>query len=333
MHTIQINNGKIEFSVDSNDSLLKILEGHNIFLPSACGGRGVCGRCRLRIPNINIPFSAAEEKHLSDEEKKDYWRLACQVSVDQDLKVEVPENLLPVKKFKGKLIHKHSLTHDTDEIRINLTDPTTIEFEAGQYIQIYSGRYQQRESVMRAYSIASSPSSNHHIDLVIRRVPEGICTTWVFDHLHEGDIIEFTGPYGESSLRNSDLPIILIAGGSGMAPVRSILQEMKEKDVQRKTIYIFGAKTQDELFYIDELRQLEQEMSNFRFIPALSDEPKESNWKGERGLVTEVAKRHFPDTSKMEAYLCGSPGMIQACIDILTANGMSIEKICYDKFE
>jgi len=332
MHTIQINSKEIEFSVETEDSLLKILEGHNIFLPSACSGRGVCGRCRLRVLNTNNPFSDAEEKHLSDEEKKNHWRLACQVPVDRNLEIEIPEHLLPIKKFKGRLIRKHQLTHDIDEIRIALSEPATIEFEAGQYIQLYSDRYQQRDSVMRAYSIASPPSDNPHIDLVIRRVPEGICTTWVFDHLQEGDSIEFTGPYGESCLSNSDAPIVFIAGGSGMAPVWSILQEMKETGSQREATYIFGAATQDDLFYIDKMKRLEQEMPNFSFIPALSAEPKESDWKGERGLVTEVAARRFPDMSKMEAYLCGSPEMIHACINTLTTAGMSQEKICYDKF-
>ena len=185
---------------------------------------------------------------------------------------------------------------------------------------------------MRGYSISSLPSDNQHLELIIRRVPDGICTTWVFDHLKEGDEVFFSGPYGFFHLSDTQAPIICIAGGSGMAPIWSIVRDMKEKGIARPATYFFGALTQRDLFFMDEFKKLEQECPWFHFVPSLSKEPADSNWTGERGLITAVVARHFPDTSQHEAYLCGSPGMIDASIKTLVQNGMPEQNVFYDKF-
>ena len=185
---------------------------------------------------------------------------------------------------------------------------------------------------MRAYSISSVPSDTGHVEFMIRKVPNGICTTWVFEHLREGDEVNLSGPYGEFHLRPTEAPIIFIAGGSGMAPIWSMLRTMKEQGSTRKAQYFFGAQTQRDLFLVDELHALEKDLPGFSFIPALSNEPEESDWSGDTGLITDVVARHVPDASLHEAYLCGSPGMINACINVLTKAGMPEEKVFYDKF-
>jgi Na+-transporting NADH:ubiquinone oxidoreductase subunit F len=185
---------------------------------------------------------------------------------------------------------------------------------------------------MRAYSVSSVPSKRNSIELIIRLVPEGICTTWVFNHLAVGQAVRFSGPYGEFRLSQTDAPCIFIAGGSGMAPIRSILLDMKESGTSRVSSFFFGALTRGDLIYMDEMNALAEELPWFTFIPALSKEPADSAWQGERGLITEVVGRHFPDTSKHEAYLCGSPGMVNGCIQILTKNGMPENKMFFDKF-
>jgi Na+-transporting NADH:ubiquinone oxidoreductase subunit F len=217
-------------------------------------------------------------------------------------------------------------------VRFELLEPGDITFTAGQYMQLESPEYKGHDSVMRAYSLSSVPSDNSHVELIIRLVPDGICTTWVFEHFQEDDEAFMSGPYGDFKLSDTDAPIIFIAGGSGMAPIWSILRDMKEKGIDRKATYFFGALTQKDLFYVDELRELEKEMPNFKFVPALSNEPEDSDWEGERGLITEVVDRHFEDTSEHEGYLCGSPGMIDASVEVLTGNGMPETRVYYDKF-
>lgn len=329
---IDVNTGRKVLEVDGGSSLLSSLAEHEIFIPSACGGRGTCAYCKLQVLEGGGMIGPVEEPYLSPKERKDNVRLACQVKVRKDLRVAIPEELFSVRRFRARVEHKKPLTHDTVELRLELIEPDTINFEAGQYVQLESPEYKGHDSVMRAYSIASRPSDTHHLELVVRLVPDGICTLWVFELLKAGSELELSGPYGFFHLAETQAPIICIAGGSGMAPIWSIVRDMKEKGLTRPTTYFFGALTQQDLFYMDELRQLEKDAPWFTFVPALSREPENSGWTGERGLVTEVVNRHFPDTSRHEAYLCGSPGMIDASIIVLKNNGMPEANIFYDKF-
>ncbi len=330
---ISINDGGREFTIQGGSSLLSSLAENDIFIPSACGGRGSCAYCKVRVLEGGGTVSPVEQPYLSPEELKESVRLSCQVKVRSDVRIVIPEELFSVKRFTGVLERKRSLTHDILELRIRLEQPSAIDFTAGQYIQLESPEYKGRDSVIRAYSLSSVPSDTSGIELIVRRVPEGICTTWVFDHLSEGNRVRFSGPYGDFHMSETDAPIIFIAGGSGMAPIWSILRDMKEKNIaHRPASYFFGALTQRDLFYRNELETLSNELDWFTFVPALSKEPEDSDWEGERGLITDVVKRHFPDTSKHEAYLCGSPGMINACLRVLTDGGMPEEQVFYDKF-
>ncbi|RZB35978.1 MAG: Na+-transporting NADH:ubiquinone oxidoreductase subunit F [Desulfobacteraceae bacterium Eth-SRB2] len=329
---LDINAGEKELAVDGGSPLLSALAENSIFIPSACGGRGSCAYCKLKVLEGAGFVGPVEEHHLTPEELETGVRLSCQVKIRNDLKIEIPKELFAVKHFRAKLIEKEMLTYDIAGLRIELIEPQTIDFVAGQYIQLESEEYKGREAVMRAYSISSVPSDNRHIELMIRKVPEGICTTWVFDYLQEGKELYFSGPYGEFQLSETDAPIIFIAGGSGMAPIWSIIQRMVEKGIHRNAVYFFGALSQKDLFYADELNNIADSSEWFKFVPALSQEPEDSNWQGERGLITDVVKRYFPDTSAHEAYLCGSPGMINACISVLTEGGLPEEKIYFDKF-
>jgi len=248
------------------------------------------------------------------------------------MSISVPDEFFSVRKFRAKVAGKRALTHDIIELKMELVEPREIDFTAGQYVQLESRKYKGRESVNRAYSISSLPSEKGFVELMIRRVPEGICTTWVFDHLKEGDEINFSGPYGDFRLTDSGAPAVFIAGGSGMAPIWSILRDMRERGDSRKSAYFFGALTSADLFYTEELKKLESETGTFSYIPALSGEKEGSGWIGERGLITDVVKRILPDLTGYEAYLCGSPGMIDACIKVLTESGIPADRIFYDKF-
>lgn len=330
--TIDINNGQKKLQVNGGASLLSILARESIFIPSACGGRGSCAYCKVIVKSGGGNLSPVEEPYLSPDERKRNTRLSCQVKVRTDISIEIPKEYFLVRKYRGKLISKRQLTHDIYELRIELLEPKEINFIAGQYVQLESKEYKGRESVIRAYSLSSLPSDKNHVELIIRRVPNGICTTWVFDYLKEGQDVGLSGPYGEFKLQPTDSPILFIAGGSGMAPIWSMLRNMRENGIKRKAHYFFGALTQTDLFFLDEMKLLEKDLFDYTFVPALSKEPDGSNWTGERGIITEVVKKHIPDTSKHEAYLCGSPGMIDACIKALSSNGMPVEKIYYDKF-
>ncbi|MGB7567451.1 MAG: 2Fe-2S iron-sulfur cluster binding domain-containing protein [Chitinivibrionales bacterium] len=330
--TVDINDGQRKLSVKNGLSLLAGLGRNDIVLPAACGGNARCGYCKVKLLKGAGPVTVKEEPLLSAEEKADGVRLSCQVPVQSDLSISLPPHILSVKRFTGRLIGKQMLTYDIVRLRIELIRPDALDFTAGQFVQIRSQPYSGKEVVLRNFSIASSPSDRNHVDLMVRRVPAGICTTWIFDHLKEGETVYFSAPYGDFKLSNASAPVLFIAGGSGMAPVWSILNDMKEKGSNRTAWYFFGALTQRDLFLTDELFRLQKELPEFSFVPALSNEPAESGWKGERGLITDVVSRHFPNCSEFEAYMCGSPGMIDACIKVLVKGGMAEHNIFYDKF-
>lgn len=247
--------------------------------------------------------------------------------------ISIPAEMLSVKQFTAKVSSIRDLTYDIKEVSIALNEPGSIDFKAGQFIQLEVPAYELTdEPVYRAYSIASRPSEHNKVELEIRYVPNGICTTYVHKHLKEGDTVTLNGPYGEFHRSETEKEMICIAGGSGMAPVKAILLDMLDKGIDRKVQYFFGARAVRDLFLVDEMKALEQQLPRFRFIPALSEPDPNDDWEGDIGLITEVVAKYITDASDKEAYLCGSPFMIDACIKTLTGLGMPEENIFYDKF-
>ncbi len=330
---IDVNAGRKRLEVRGGDSLLDSLLAQGVFIPSACGGRGTCAYCKVKVLSGGGPVMPTEEPLLSPEELAGGVRISCQLKVRRDLTVEIPEQLLSVREYRGVVERIRDLTHDIKELRIRLLAPETIEFVPGQYVQLRAPAYgDSPEPVYRAYSIASPPGDAGHLELIVRLVPGGICTTWVFRVLREGEEVLFNGPYGEFRLSGSEAPMIWIAGGSGMAPFWSIVRHMKARGIARPCTYYFGAVQKRDLFLLEELNALAQELEWFRFVPALSAPSEEDDWNGETGLITEAVDRGEDDASGKEAYLCGSGGMIDAAVRVLKAKGVPEERIFYDKF-
>jgi Na+-transporting NADH:ubiquinone oxidoreductase subunit F len=185
----------------------------------------------------------------------------------------------------------------------------------------------------RAYSIASPPSEDNLIELIVRLIPSGLCSTYIHEVLDINDQITLTGPFGDFYLReDSERNIICIGGGCGMAPIRSILKHLAERNMPRKVMYFFGARSKKDLFFTEELFTLSRRFPNFKYIPALSEPKPQDNWEGETGLITQVVERIMPENGDTEAYLCGPPPMIDAAIKVLTQKGVEEIYIYYDKF-
>ncbi len=330
--TIDINQGARRLEVRGGSPLLGTLREQGVFIPSACGGKGTCGECKVKVLDGGGPIAPTEEPLLAPEQLQANLRISCQVKVRNDMAIEVPPELFSVREYQAVVERIRDLTHDIKEVRLKLTDPDRIEFTSGQYVQLQAPPYGDNESVYRAYSVASSPDETDHLELIIRLVPGGICTTWVFEHLKEGDKVSLNGPYGTFRLGDSDREMVWIAGGSGMAPFWSMVRHMKAHGLRRKCTYFFGAVRKRDLFLVDELRELDRELDGFTFVPALSGPADEDAWGGETGLITEVVDRHVADGSTMEGYLCGSGGMIDAAVKVLLKKGFAQDRIFYDKF-
>lgn len=329
---VTINKEK-ELTVEGGKPLLSTLMGEKLFIPSACGGRGSCGFCKVKVVSDIGDYLATELPWITEEEKKENIRLSCQIKVKKDLAIQIPEELFNVKEYRTGVERLRDLTYDIKEVTLRLVDPPEISFKAGQYVQFQVPEYElTSESIYRAYSCSSQPSLKDVVELEIRLVPNGICTTYVHQYLKEGEEVIINGPYGDFFLRDSEREIVFIAGGSGMAPIKSILLDMAEKGIDRKATYFFGARTTKDLFLVEEMRALEKRLPRFSFVPALSAPTAEDNWDGESGLITEVLDRRVKRIDNLEAYLCGSPGMIDASVEVLNKKGLSEDLIYYDKF-
>ena len=330
---ITINEDR-KITVEGGKNLLSMLTEEKIFIPSACGGRGTCGLCKLKVLEGAGPLLPTEEPYLDEQERESDVRISCQVKVRNDLKIEIPRELFAVREYICKCTQIIDLTHDIKQFRFKLMELETIDYIPGQYIQLLTPVYEKSsEEVYRAYSISSDPADKSIIELIIRLMPGGICTTYCFEYLSVGDEVKINGPYGDFRLLETEAPIVFIAGGAGMAPIRCMLYHMKNTSNNRKATYYFGANKVQELFLLQRMQAFESELADFRFVPAVAAPEENSNWQGEVGLVTEAVERDLKDVSQCEAYLCGSPGMIDAAIEVLGKLGLSEDRIFFDKFE
>lgn len=335
---VKINiNAKKEVPVQGGNNLLLSLSENKIFLPSACGGRGSCGACKTKVLSDVGPVLPTETPYLTKDEIDDQIRLSCQIKVKSDLQIEIPEELFNIKELFGTVEKIVDLTHDIKEVLIKLEDEN-VQFKSGQYAQLEIPKYDKiKKPTQRAYSISSTPLNDKYIEFIIRLVPGGIVTTYVHNHLKEGERVKVVGPFGDFMISETDATMVWVAGGSGMAPFKSMVYDLIDKKITHRDIwYFFGARTEKDLFYMKELKEVEKKFPNFHFVPALSEPEPGTGWKGSTGLITDVLdefmKNKIDDSKGLEGYLCGSPGMIDACIKVMTANKITEEKIYYDKF-
>jgi len=325
--TITVNKSRT-IKVEGGDTLLSTLNQNKLFVPSACGGKATCGLCKIRVVSGGGEMLPTETVFVTRQEREQGIRLACQVRVQRNIEVTLPESMLAAKEYEGTVSALESLTYDTKLVRFDLGG-TALDFKPGQYVQLLVPGTDQ----FRAYSIASPPSGRNVFELIIRYVSGGLCTGWIHKALAVGDRVRLTGPFGDFFLReDSDREIVAIGGGSGMAPMRSIVMHLAEQGMPRKTTLFFGARTRRDLFYVDVFRDLERKFTNFRYFPALSEPRPEDNWTGDVGFVTQVAARHVNPNGAKEAVLCGPPPMIDAAMRVLPRLGIAAEHIYFDKF-
>lgn len=323
---VNINDEK-ELVVQGGKPLSKSLIHNKILLPTACGGKGTCGYCKLRVTEGGGNVLPLEKSKLTRREIKQKFRLSCQVKVRDDLKIYIPDEYFNIKEYRARVTNSELVTSDIKKLQLELLEPETITFKPGQYVQVHFGV--GKNSEIRAYSISSSPEIKNGIELNIKKVPYGLGSTYLHN-LKVGDYLEISGPYGEFYLKESDARIICVSGGVGLAPLKSIAAYW-EKNCQDRTIeFYYGARTLEDLYDHETFVEYDRKYENFNYYPALS-EPDES-WKGETGFIHNVIKEYLCFTGDKEGYLCGPPVMIDASIKVLLDKGVRIEKIWYDEF-
>ena len=319
-----------EFVVRGGGKLLDALLEERIFIPSACGGQGTCGFCKVLVLAGGGPVLPTELPHLTDDDMRQGARLACQIKIKEDMRLGIRRDFLSVREYRAVVTAARMLTHDTREIRMRLEDPATLDFRAGQYIQVRVP--DGAELVMRAYSLCNPPERNTEAELLVRLIPGGPASTYLH-RVREGEEVVFTGPYGEFVLDpDPAAEIVCVGGGCGMAPMRSIVRYLAAACPDRACRLFFGARSADDLLYRDDLEQLAARMPNLRVVFALSEPRRADDWDGETGFIHEAVERHLASGTKRQAFLCGPAPMIKATRGVLTGKGVSAEDIYADEF-
>ncbi len=332
--SLQIN-ARTPVRVPAGSSLLAALRALGVFVPSACGGHGICGLCRVKVVEGAGAPSPREQALLGDADRAAGLRLACQVPVERDLRIELPEDWFQAREFKAVVLGLRALTPDIREVRLKLVEPPAIEFKAGQYIQLrIPPGGDLRRPAYRAYSIASPPSHPGAIELEVKRVLNGAGSAYVFERLQPGARVLFNGPHGDFVLRPDARDLLFVAGGSGMAPIKAMLLDLLEHPPRRSLRYVFGARTRADLFLLDVMAMLEARLPDFRFIPTVLRPDSGEAWTGATGLVTDTLDALLGEGAerRTDAYLCGSPAMVAACVKHLRTKCFEDDRIFYDKF-
>ena len=212
---------------------------------------------------------------------------------------------------------------------LKLLEPEEIKFFPGQYLDIMVPGTEES----RSFSMANVPGREGHFEFVIKIYPDGLFSEFLAEKVSVGDRLDVEGPFGTFTLRESrSSPLIFVGGGAGLAPVLGLLRSMADRGVEREAVFYYGARGQRDLCFEKELRELEERIPNFRYVPALSEPADGDDWGGEVGLITDVVKRLESSLSGRDAYVCGPPPMVDAAIPVLEALGVPEQNIFYDKF-
>ncbi len=358
--------------VPAGQKLLNALAQTNLFLASACGGQGTCGQCRVRITQGGGEILPTETSIINKKESRLGDRLACQVALKQDMKIEIPAEVFGIKKWVCSVRSNRNVSTFIKELILELPEGEKMDFRAGGYIQIecpphhiyykdidvpdiYRHEWDkanlwQYEStteapVERAYSMANYPSENDIVMLNVRiaspppnkpNVPPGIMSSYIHS-LHAGDQVTISGPFGEFFARDTDAEMIYIGGGAGMAPMRShIFDLLKRLHSKRKISFWYGARSKQEIFYQQEFDQLQEEHDNFEWHVVLSQPRPSDEWLGYTGYVHTVLLREYlnshPTPEDCEYYLCGPPMLTSSVEKMLDDLGVDAENILFDDF-
>lgn len=311
--TVQPSNH--QFQANPDQSILDAALVAGIVLPYSCKS-GACSTCKGKV--ISGEFDAGESpaQILSPEEIEQGITLFCQVHARSDMVIESHEvrmaSDIQIRKLPSRVISMGKLAPDVMSLKLQLPATETFRFYAGQYVEILL-----KDGRRRSYSMANPPHDAAALELHLRHMPGGLFTDHVFGvgatQMKEREILRLEGPFGSFFLReDSDLPIIMLASGTGFAPIKSIVQHMIEKQIHRPVTLYWGGRRPQDLYMMDLAQSWSQSLPGFKFVPVVSNALPEDNWTGRTGLVHQAVMQDFPDMSGYQVYACGAPIVVDS---------------------
>jgi NAD(P)H-flavin reductase/ferredoxin len=317
-----------------NQTILGALLEQGRYLRYGCKNGG-CGSCKLQLVEGAVE-QGGSSLALSPSERSGGYALICTAvplsdcTLDASL-MELTEDEFAAgdrtAAFIAEVECKEALAPDIRRLNLRLVEPDMIKFTAGQFVKVEVPDTQ----ALRAYSMANPPSDRNHIELIVKLMLNGAFSSYLESELKVGDRLRLFGPLGQLKVHLSYRSILAIAGGSGMAPIISMLSDLAEKGNTRPITFLFGARREQDLYFQDRLESIHQRMPALETIFALSDEQPQG-WRGETGLVTEALARRLPILKNCDAYLCGPPAMIETAVPLLIELGVRERNIYFDAF-
>ncbi|MDQ3260521.1 MAG: CDP-6-deoxy-delta-3,4-glucoseen reductase [Pseudomonadota bacterium] len=328
-HRVTIQPSDHAFTVEDGETVLDAALRNHIGLPYGCRS-GACGTCKATISLGNVDYGEHLIGTLTDVEKQAGKALLCQAIPLSDLVIQGKEiggaTDIEIRKLPcrvEKIIHA---SHDVVILMLKLPANERMQYLAGQYIDILL-----KDGKRRSYSMANSPHNDDLIELHLRNIPGGTFSRFAFTELKEKAILRFEGPYGTFFLRDSDKPIIFLAGGTGFAPIKAVVEDMLYKKIERPMVLYWGVRSMRDI-YSHIPSEWQQVNPHFTFIPVLSEPSAEDNWPGRTGLVHQAVLGDFADLSGYQVYACGAPIMIEVAQKTFEQRGLPTEEFFADSF-
>lgn len=305
---ITIDNTDIQFDIAENETILSAIQRAGYDAPYSCN-KGICGNCKGSILSGACQNMSASDG-ISKEELAQGQVLFCVAKANSDLVIQAAritkKDELTCKQFKLKIFKLIAAADDVTIVQLRMPIGQRAKFKAGQFLEITMPDGQKR-----SYSMANAPSADT-IELHIRHVPEGKFSTQYLPSLKVGDVLTIEFPKGDFYLRPSDAPIILLASGTGFAPIQSILSVLeKNKQIGLATLY-WGARSKKDLYALDKIKKIQEDHPEFKFIPVLSEPSPSEQWLGRQGFVHQAVLDDFESLENHMVYACGVPIMVQS---------------------
>jgi len=332
-YTIRLKGSGKQFEVLDDEKILDAALRQGIVLPYSCR-TGSCATCKGRVISGEIVHGDYQEQALNAAERSDGYALLCQARARSDLEIEAREiavaEEIEIKQLPCRVVGLQTLTHDVMQVRLQLPRNQRFHYLAGQYIDLLT-----RDGRRRSFSIANPPGEEGVLELHVRRVPDGYLTSYVFEGMQERDLLRFQGPLGTFFLReeNQDRRLIFVAGGTGLAPIKAILEHAFEEGVDRPMHFFWGVRAARDLYMRELVASWQECHAGFEFTPVLSEPAVGDHWTGETGWVHEAVTRRYPDLSGCQVYASGPPPMIEALRRQFPAYGLPQEQLFFDSFE
>jgi NAD(P)H-flavin reductase/ferredoxin len=314
----------VAISAEPRETILEAALRSGIDFPNSCRVGG-CGACKCRLTGGKVKERTETGYLLSARELNDGYILACQSVAETDVVIAVDRAASALPRVNGRIVGREKLTHDITRLTVALDEP--LPYRAGQFANLRIGGLE----VTRSYSFATAPRSDDHAVFFIRKVEGGQLSSLVNDEDVAGRSVTLEGPSGDFWLRPSDAPMLLVAGGSGLAPILALLEQAIRDGVSRSVTLLFGARSERDLYAQHEIEVLAKAWPGaFRFVPVLSDGSAASSWQGEAGFVHEKIASWIEPGS--HAYLCGPPAMIDRVLEGLDRGHVPRELVHFDRF-